>query len=301
MTRSASTLVVALLLVAAMIAVPAAAATQSGALGAQESTPADTTEQGNESIAPGERLSGVVGVQEAEIDGDVESRAFGIQIAKANTDDAKAQVVAERHRQNEQRIAELEQRLEMLEQARENGTISHGQYAARTARTYAELRNVRRSANETAQVAENLPAETLEANGVNATAIQQVRQRSGELSGPEMAAIARTIAGPSVDRGPPASAGPPDRGNATAGSGDGGPGDGGPADRGPGDRGASDSKQDGATTTASDSTDTAGGEEVPDDENASGGDDAADGDAANADGQDTEDSSTADTGGEGSA
>jgi hypothetical protein len=273
MTRSASTLVVAALLVVAMIAVPAAGATQSGAVGAQASHDSEATAQNNETVAPGERLSGVVGVQEAEIDGDVESRAFGIRIANAETADARAQIVAERHQQNRQRIAELEQRLVMLERARQNGSISHGQYAARTARTYAELRQLRRSTNETARVAESLPAERLEANGVNATAIRSLRQRSGELGGPEMAAIARSIAGPSVDRGPPERVGPPERGNATAGEprgGDGGPDergprDGGPGDRGPGDRNAGsgdDPTSDVDPNTTAESTDGQAGQSV---------------------------------------
>lgn len=237
MSRSAPALLVALLVVGAMISVPTVGAIQPAGIAAHESTPDDsTTEQRNESIAPGERLSGVVGVQRAEIDGDVESRSFGIQVAKANTDGAKARVVAQRHRQNEQRLDELERRLDELERARQNGSMSHGEYAARTARTHAELTNVERSLNETADVAEGLPADALEANGVDPESVDTLRERANELSGPEVADLARSIAGPSVDRAPPERTGAPDRSNATAG--DRGAGDGDAGNRGAGTTGS---------------------------------------------------------------
>lgn len=265
MSRSVSTLAVALLVVGAAIAVPAVGATQPAAVGAQESTPSGgTAEDGNESIAPGERFSGVVGVQEAEIDGDVESRTFGIKVAKANTDDAKAEVVAERHQQNEQRLEELEQRLSELKQARENGSIGHGEYAARSAKIHAELRNVEHSANETAEVAEGIPDETLEANGVDPEAIDTLRKNASEMSGSEVADLARSIAGPSVDRTPPERTGAPDRGNETAGD------DRSSDDRDPGDRGAGDSGADQENATSTGTADSGQGSTADDETTADG-------------------------------
>jgi hypothetical protein len=275
MRRPASTLVVALLVVGAMIAVPAVSASHT--VGAQELTPTDGAADGDESIAPGERFSGVVGVQKAEIDGDVESRAFAIQVANAESDDAKASVVAQRHQQNEQRLAELQERLSDLEQARENGSISYGEYAARTAAVHSELRNVERSTNETAEVAEGIPDETLAANGVDREAIDTLRKNASEMSGQEVADLARPIAGPSVDRGPPERTAAPDRGNQTAES------DRGADDRGPGGNGANDAgstdnetagtADDNATETDSGSDSTGGGQAPTEDE--STGDDGA--------------------------
>ena len=45
-----------------------------------------------------------------------------------------------------------------------------------------------------------LPAEALEANGVNATAIRRLSDRAANLTGPETAEIARFIAGDGVGR-----------------------------------------------------------------------------------------------------
>lgn len=152
----------------------------------------------NATVEPGAQLSGVVGVQEAELNGDVEERAYGIRIAQANTDDAKAAVVADQLNRSEQRVAELEEQRAELEQARENGSISNGQYRAQVAQLHAESQTVQRVNNQSNETASELPAETLSANGVNVTAIQTLKDRAAELSGPETARVARTIAGASV-------------------------------------------------------------------------------------------------------
>lgn len=256
MRSAASSLVVALLVVGAVIAVPAVSGTN--AVDAQESTPTDGDGGGNESITPGERFSGVVGVQEAEIDGDMQSRAFGIRVAKAEGDNARAAVVAERHQRNEQRLAELDGRLSDLERVRDNGSMSHGEYAARSAVVHSELRSVERSANETAEVADGVPNDTLEANGVNPEAIATLQNTAGEMGGPGVADLARSIAGPNIDRALPERTGPPKRGNKTTGT------DRGADDRGPGDRGGTDaggagdrSKNGTAAGAADDTTTTA--------------------------------------------
>jgi hypothetical protein len=178
------------------------------------------TESGNDSVAAGALLSGVIGVQEAEIDGEVESRTFGIKIARANTDDAKAKAVAAQLNASEGRLTELRERLESLEEARENGSISDDRYAARAAKLQTEVNNVQRMGNETATASEGIPRETLEANGVNVTAIETLRQNAANMTGPEVAAVAKTIAGPGAGQGQPpdraGSAGDRPDGNAMA-------------------------------------------------------------------------------------
>lgn len=222
MRRATSVLAVTVLLVGAAIAFPGLGAAQPAVRDAQQSTPTDATptettptdgtvDGGNDSIAPGQQFSGVVGVQQAEIDGDVRLRAFGQQVERASTNDTRARVVAENHRQNQQRLTELKQRLERLDAARENGSMSYGEYAARTARVQAELEAVRQSANETERVADDLPDETLRANGVDPDAIRMLRQNASRLGGPETAAIARSIAGPNVGQMPSDRAGGSDR------------------------------------------------------------------------------------------
>jgi hypothetical protein len=179
-----------MLVVSTLAAVPAATM-------AQETE--TVTEQADENaMPPGAQLAGVVSVQEAELDGEVQSRTFGVRIAQANTDDAKAAVVADQLNDSEARLTALQQRKQALDEARENGSMSEGEYRAKAAQLHAETKNVQRLANETNETASQLPAEALEQKGINATAIQTLSQRASELSGPEVAAIAQGIAGPNV-------------------------------------------------------------------------------------------------------
>jgi len=170
---------------------------------ANDTTVNDTTANGttSDTIAPGERLSGVIGVQSANLKGDLESRTFGQRVARAATADAKAEIVSAQFEESRTRSERLADRLARLKEARQNGTISEGQYAARVAETRAELNAVETVANRTANVSEGLPAETLRANGVNATAIRTLQRHAAELSGPEVARVARTITGPDPERG----------------------------------------------------------------------------------------------------
>ena len=178
-----------LLVVSALAAVPAATM-------AQEAT--QTEQAAANETAPGAQLAGVVGVQEAELDGEVDSRAYGIRVAQANTEDAKADVVADQLGDVEQRLNELETQRETLEAARDNGSMSEGEYRAKAAKLHAESKTAQRLANQTNETASELPAEKLEARGINATAIQTLSARAENLTGQEVAQIARGIAGENV-------------------------------------------------------------------------------------------------------
>ncbi|WP_415379314.1 hypothetical protein [Halosimplex sp. TS25] len=247
MVESSPVAAALLVVLGAVGAVPVAALTDAG-VGPQQ-TAADGAEPNetaaNESLAPGERFAGVVGVEQAEISGEVEARAFGQRVAAARSNASAAGVVAAEVDDLDERLAELDARMDELERAHENGTLSEGQYRARLAKLHAEQRALQRQINQTESVARELPAAALEAKGVNATAMATLRSQAGELSGPEVAAIARSIAGKNAGKGmggPPDSAGPPafvenrtDRpgapGNGSAnGQGNGGP----PENAGPG-------------------------------------------------------------------
>jgi len=178
-----------LLAVSALAAVPAATM-------AQEAT--QTEQAATNQAAPGAQLAGVVGVGEAELDGEVDSRAYGIRIAQANTEDARADVVADQFGDVEQRLTDLETQRDELGAARDNGSVSEGEYRAKAAKLHAESKNARRLANETNETASELPAEKLEARDINATAIQTLSDRAGNLTGPEVAEIARGIGGDNV-------------------------------------------------------------------------------------------------------
>ncbi|WP_254272800.1 DUF7096 domain-containing protein [Haloarcula marina] len=238
--RRATLVVVAVLVASVLAGLPAAAMAQETATQTQTQTDQSSA---NETVAPGAQLAGAVGVQGAELEGEVQSRAFNASVDRARDDDARAAVVAAQSGRLEERLAELEQRREALEAARENGSMSQSEYRARVAQLHASSRATERLAAQTGERADRLPAETLEANGVNVTAIRSLAQRSAELTGPEVAEIARGIAGPNAGERP---------GRERAG---------GPAERedrgmgaGPAERGA-DASEDAANRTANETDD----------------------------------------------
>ena len=257
MRRLSVTLLAVLVLVGTVAAVPAAGLLHSDAASETSRASATAAQSANQSnasanvsVAPGERLSGVVGVGKAEIDGEVESRAFGLAVARADSDEARAALIAATVNETRERVANLSERREALREARANGSMSQGEYAARVAELAARNENVERTANETAEAAEGLPADLLESKGVNASAIEDLRENARDLSGEEVAELAREIAGDGPDRA--------ERGADSR------------ADRDPGaDRNRSDAREDGAESTPSDdgddSTDTTTAESTTDD------------------------------------
>lgn len=208
MNRQA-TIAISLVLIALLAVVPAAAAVGSGPLA---QTDGNTT-QLNESAAenetkPGEQFAGVVGVQKSEIDGEVEARSFGLQVAQAASNESRADLVADRLGENEARLEELEQRQEELREQREAGELSEGQYRARMAQLAVEIRSIERTTNESAAAAEGIPTELLADRGVDAERISTLRTQASELRGPEVREIARGIGGDraGAPMGPPANA-----------------------------------------------------------------------------------------------
>lgn len=246
MVETSPVVAAALVVLGAVGAVPVAALSGTD-IGAQQTaangTATDET-AADESLAPGERFAGVVGVEQAEIEGELAARAFGQRVAAAATNESAAGVVAAEVDALDERLAELDAELRELERAHENGTMSDGEYRARLARLHAEQRALQRQINQTGSVARQLPAAALEARGVDVTAIETLRSQASELTGPEVAAVARDIAGENAGKGmggpperagpsafgenrtggPPVDAGP---GNETGQAGDGAAGDGG--------------------------------------------------------------------------
>ncbi|ELY39650.1 hypothetical protein [Natronorubrum tibetense] len=188
------TIVLAIALVVALAAMPLGAA---GAL-------ADGDEQTDEteSVAPGEQLSGAVGVQEAEIQGELTERTYGIELANAQSDDERADVVEKQFADAEDRFAAHEQRLEELEDARDSGEITEGQYRAEVATIAAETATVERLAGDANATAGELNGSVLEDRGIDVSAIEELQNNAAELSGGDVAAIAQSIAGDSVGQSP---------------------------------------------------------------------------------------------------
>lgn len=167
------------------------------------------TENENASVAPGARLAGVLGVQQAEFQGEVESRSFGLSIAAANSNNSKVRLLANHTERLEQRLQELENRTERLNESYRNGTIETGTYHARLAQTTAQIRTLERLSNQSVETARHMPQETLRAHGVNVSHLEQLRTHARNMTGSQVSEIARQMAGPQVGqpmgqaRGPP--------------------------------------------------------------------------------------------------
>lgn len=174
------------------------------------STDGDNTTTENESIAPGVQLAGVIGVQQAEVRGEVDSRAFGLTVAGVRSNGSRAMVVANQTERLRERIQTLENRTRELNESFQNGTIPKGKYQAQTARLTAQIRMTERLINQTSETATGLPAEALRANGVNTTQLEDLRTRARNMTGPEVAAIAKKMAGSKVGHPVGKESGPPE-------------------------------------------------------------------------------------------
>ncbi len=173
----------------------------------------DGTPNDSVTISPGARLSGIVGTQQAELEGAVSERAFGLSVAAAVSNGSKAGLVVDETEQLETRLQELERSMEQLKTAYDNETIANGTYHARAATLNARITAMERMINRTAAVGEQLPEDVRQQYRVNTTRLAELKTKAGNLTGPEVAEIARTIAGPraghpSAERGPPPFAGP---------------------------------------------------------------------------------------------
>ncbi|WP_254766749.1 hypothetical protein [Salinilacihabitans rarus] len=196
--RRSTSIALALAAAVALAAVPFAAAGGFAAGGVQGDGTTGDVNASDDGVRPGERLAGVVGVQGAELHGEVAERSHGVAVANAETDQERADVVAERVAAADARLDELETRLDELEAAREAGEIGEGRYRAEVATIEAETRAVERQVAAAAATADGLPADVLRERGVDAASIREVRERASSLGGPETAEIARSIAGDSV-------------------------------------------------------------------------------------------------------
>ncbi len=226
MKRPTASLAVLIVGVMTVIAVPAAGLGPGAIAGGLD--PADDTggveaNGTNNETPPGSTLTGIVGVQEAEIEGEIQSRGLEIALNRSDDNASKAAIIAGEVTDLESRLETLRERKNALDRARENNTITRGEYRGRIAEVSARISTIQRLANQTANASQGIPADALNERGVNASAISELRNRARNLSGPEIARIARDIAGPGVGKGlgggPPTNKTNPGRGNDAPGNG----------------------------------------------------------------------------------
>jgi hypothetical protein len=172
----------------------------------------------DERPSPGAMLSGAVSAQGAEVENDLEERAFERRLNTSRNNRSKAAAIATRQTALSDRLATLRNRSVALERAHENGSIGEGRYRAQVTALTAQTTALQRQANRTERVADDLPREELDAAGVNVSAIRTLQHSASELSGEETRRIAQSIAGRDVghsvagDRRPDHAGPPEDRG-----------------------------------------------------------------------------------------
>jgi len=190
---------VALLAVVAPIAGAAAGGTQS-----------DATNATNDS-SMGAEISAFMQSSASEADGAVEDGMFEAEYDERPDD--RATLVENRTGDLQSDLADLRERRQELRENRDE--MSQVEYRARMSRLVSDIRSLERSVNRTEPLAE--------AAGVDTTALRTTRNDASELSGQEVAELAKHMAvvtDERPDRGPDG-----DRGNGEANGREGGPKD----------------------------------------------------------------------------
>jgi len=106
-----------------------------------------------DAVSPGDRVTGVVQVQQVELDNSVERVGFESRFGALETDEERAALLADRLYASERRARELQGRAES------NRTAERSVVAA-------EIRHLRRVAERSRELSDTLPSDIVEANGI---------------------------------------------------------------------------------------------------------------------------------------
>ena len=182
------------------------------------------TANGTAANTTGVQLTAYMQSTAAETNASVETGMWVAAIENSANPDNK---IRQRADSLDARLDQLRDRSESLNRSRANGTLPPVVYNAQAAMVHAEIVGLQEAINET--------SETAGRYGVNVTTLERLRTEAANLTGPEVAAIARNLtthgpppwagnrsAGPGNDTGPPEDPGngtgpPEDAGNGTQG------------------------------------------------------------------------------------
>lgn len=193
--------------VAIAVPTPVAGPAPSGVSGSPAQQGVGAVQTGTNNSSMGSDVSSFMQSTTGEAGEEIEAGMWN-----AAYDDApnRTSVVERRTASIDARLQDLQRQKEQVERAYENGSISRVEYRARMSRIVGRMAGLNRSIDETAGQAH--------AVGADASAVERLREAARNLSGPEIAAIARSMAGgpPSGapagpnGMGPPNGTGPPD-------------------------------------------------------------------------------------------
>lgn len=214
MTQRYAVLVVVCAVVGAAVGLPAVAAQETA-------TPTETNESDGDGL--GTQLTAFTQSSSAAANDSVENGMWQAGFEQSNASE-RARLVTDRTGGLEARLERLQAENESIQQQYENGTLSEQAYVARQSRLDARIDALRTAVNDTDEAA----AEA----GVDDSRLERLKQNASQLSGQEVAGVARGLAGgptamPSQaanqtdERGPPSNqtGDPADAGNESAGGG----------------------------------------------------------------------------------
>ncbi|AQL43490.1 hypothetical protein BV210_12650 [Halorientalis sp. IM1011] len=166
----------------------------------------DSNETATSEVSLGAQISSFMQSNSAETESSVEAGMWAAEYNRSAGDERPA-VVESRIDRLERRSERLRERMSRLQSKYENDTIPAVAYRAQASRLTAELNGLDEAINETSDRAR--------AVGVNTSRLDSLRDRTQNMSGQEVAAVARELgvgppdhAGPPGERGP-GNAGPP--------------------------------------------------------------------------------------------
>ncbi|PSP56115.1 hypothetical protein BRC82_02995 [Halobacteriales archaeon QS_1_67_19] len=235
MTAYRAVLVV-LLVVSAGAAAPAGATDQSsvGSTGSETvaiGQNATVTNNSTNNFTLGADISSFMQASASEAEGAVDTGMWTARFNATENRSQRVELIEHRTADLREQLDELQQRKDELLEKREAGDISETAYTARIGALVGEIKALNEAINSTAPRARQVNASGAE--------LDSLRTRANNLTGPEIAAVARNASGVSVDN---VSGGPPSDAGGAAGE-NGRNGDGGPPD----DAGAADNTTDAAS------------------------------------------------------
>lgn len=193
-----------------VVVVIAAIALAAPVFGALPAGQFQTEEPAGDEDAFGQQIASFAQASAVDANGSADR---GMWAAEVNGSSDPEPVVTDRTETLERRLERLENQSVALQAQRGNGTISEVAYTARASALRVRMANLREAVNETDRTARRV--------GVNVTKLAELRRAASNMSGPEVAALARNITdtprGPpeGVPGGPPDDTGPPDDGDDT--------------------------------------------------------------------------------------
>jgi len=173
-----------------------------GILAQETATPTANTTNESDTAGMGTQLTAFAQSSSAAANDSVENGMWQARFDQTNASE-QAQLVTNRTGTLEQRLAQLQDRNESIQAQYENGTLPETAYVAQQSQLSARIAALQTAINDTDDAAMQA--------GVNASRLDALRQNASELSGPQVAAVARGLGGgPPADRpgGPPNETGP---------------------------------------------------------------------------------------------